>query len=834
MPVPCLHGLRMAKSPKTRLSLARFIYPVLGRMMRLLVRERVLPGDLKIEADKPICYVLESNALSNALILQQACKASGHPLPLDALSVGDLQKSRSILALQTLEGVLARRPDLRKHLEHLTALVRVVENNPELDIQLIPVSVFVGRAPDKNSGSFKILFSEDWEIAGRTRRLIRLLLHGNNTLVQFSKPISLRVALDEELGRARTVRKVSRLLRVHFRRARTAAVGPDLSHRRTLIDEIVRSRSVREAIKNRARKRNLKVAKAHREARKYALEIAADASQSAIRLFSRLLDWFWNRIYDGVYISHLDSFLEVSQGTEIIYVPCHRSHIDYLLISHLVYQHGLQVPHIAAGINLNMPLVGTFLRRCGAFYIRRSFRSNALYGAVFREYLDNIFLSGVSMEYFIEGGRSRTGRVLQPRTGMLAMTVRSYLQSRQRPVVFVPIYVGYERLVEGGSYLGELSGGRKKEETLGGLMRSFSLLREQFGQVHVSFGEAVFLDKHLDTAQPGWRDETIKPDDKVRWLSSAVDSLAGQILRNINAAAVVSPINLLAMSLLAAPKKAMAEQDLAEQMDLLRSLLLELPYSDRVIVTEMAANEIIPYAEKMGAITRRDHPLGDVICCTETQAWLLSYFLNNVLHLLAVYSWCACAFLNNITISRTELLRAGRAIYPFLRSELFLSDDSNQFSRRCEKALKVLTSHGLLVSSGNRGLLQRAPGGSRAARQLKTLARGIFNSLERYYITIALLMKNGSGSLSAQELENLCHLTAQRMSMIYTFETPEFFDKALFKHFIRMLRDAGVVDTDEAGKLTFDESLMAVIEDAKLILSKEVRHNIWDVSPAGQ
>ena len=140
-----------------------------------------------------------------------------------------------------------------------------------------------------------------------------------------------------------------------------------------------------------------------------------------------------------------------------------------------MYQHGLQVPHIAAGINLNMPLVGTFLRRCGAFYIRRSFRSNALYGAVFREYLDNIFRSGVSMEYFIEGGRSRTGRVLQPRTGMLAMTVRSYLQSRQRPVVFVPIYVGYERLVEGGSYLGELSGGRKKEETLGGLMRSFSL-----------------------------------------------------------------------------------------------------------------------------------------------------------------------------------------------------------------------------------------------------------------------------------------------------------------------------------------------------------------------
>ena len=834
MPVSYPFGLYMARSPKPRFSLVKMFYPILGRAMRLLVRERVLPGDLKIEADQPVCYVLESNALSNTLILQQACQAAGHPLPLDALAVGELQQSGSILALQNLRGILARRPDLGKHLQYLAALVKVVEKNPELDIQLVPVSVFVGRAPDKNSGPFKILFSEDWEIAGRTRRLISLLLHGANTLVQFSKPISLREALDEELGRARTVRKVSRLLRVHFRRARTAAVGPDLSHRRTLVEEIVRSPAVRAAIKIRARKRNVKVTKARREARKYALEIAADASQSAIRLFSRLLDWFWNRIYDGIHISHLDSFLEVSQGTEIIYVPCHRSHIDYLLVSQIVYQNGLQVPHIAAGVNLNMPLVGTFLRRCGAFYIRRSFRSNALYGAVFREYLDKIFRSGVSMEYFIEGGRSRTGRVLQPRTGMLAMTVRSFLQSRQRPVVFVPIYVGYERLVEGGAYLGELSGGRKKRETLGGLLRSFSMLREKFGQVHLSFGEPIFLDQHLDTVRPGWRDETVEPDDKVRWMSAAVDSLAGRILRNINGAAVVSPINLLAMSLLAAPKKAMAEQDLAELIDLLRSLLLELPYSDRVIVTDMAANEIVPYAEQMGAVTRREHPLGDVICCTETQAWLLSYFLNNVLHLLAVYSWCACAFLNNVTFARKELLRAGRTIYPFLRSELFLNEDSKEFSRSCEQALKVMARHDLLVDSGKQGLLQRAPGGSRAARQLKTLARGIFSSLERYYITIALLMKNGSGSLSARELENLCHLSAQRMAMIYTFETPEFFDKALFKHFIRMLRDGGVVDTDEAGKLTFDESLMSVIEDAKRILSKEVRHTIWDVSPAGE
>ena len=107
------------------------------------------------------------------------------------------------------------------------------------------------------------------------------------------------------------------------------------------------------------------------------------------------------------------------------------------------------MPHIAAGINLNMPVVGRFLRKGGAFFIRRSFRGNALYTVVFMNYLAAIMARGHSIEYFIEGGRSRTGRLLQPKTGMLSMTVRSFLRDPQRPVVFLPVYFGYERIVEG-------------------------------------------------------------------------------------------------------------------------------------------------------------------------------------------------------------------------------------------------------------------------------------------------------------------------------------------------------------------------------------------------
>ena len=106
----------------------------------------------------------------------------------------------------------------------------------------------------------------------------------------------------------------------------------------------------------------------------------------------------------------------------------------------------------------NLPVIGSLLRKGGAFFARRSFRGNALYSAVFREYMAQLVADGYSIEYFIEGGRSRTGRLLPPKGGSLAMTVRAYLRQPARPVLFQPVYIGYEKIMEGRSYLDELSG----------------------------------------------------------------------------------------------------------------------------------------------------------------------------------------------------------------------------------------------------------------------------------------------------------------------------------------------------------------------------------------
>ena len=378
------------------------------------------PADLdQYTADpRPVCYVLEDYGLSNALILDKACRQAGLPSPLVPLPRDPTGRKRAYVALSRRNAsplIPDQRPTTRTHSDSLAKLLQAHRADPALDVRLVPVSIFVGRAPDRSSGWFSVLFSENWALVGRFRRMLAVLLNGRDTLVRFAEPVSLRASVEEGLEPERTVRKLQRVLRAHFRQIRAAVIGPDLSTRRLLVDKVLAADTVREAIANQARRDNSKPVEAWKKAHAYAWEIAADYSHPVVRSASFILTPVWNKIYRGVLVHHLDKLKEVAPGHEVVYVPCHRSHMDYLLLSYLLYERGIVPPHIAAGINLNLPVVGTILRKGGAFFMRRSFRGNPLYSAVFTEYVAQLVSGGYSLEYFIEGGRSRTGRLLQPK-----------------------------------------------------------------------------------------------------------------------------------------------------------------------------------------------------------------------------------------------------------------------------------------------------------------------------------------------------------------------------------------------------------------------------------
>ncbi|MCA1714649.1 MAG: glycerol-3-phosphate 1-O-acyltransferase PlsB, partial [Gammaproteobacteria bacterium] len=620
----------------------------------------------------------------------------------------------------------------------------------------------------------------------------------------------------------------------HFHRIREAVIGPDLSTRRLLVDKVLSAESVKEAIVDQARRDGIKPEDAWKKAHAYAWEIAADYSHPVVRSVSFMLTPVWNRIYSGVLVHHLDKLKAVAPGNELVYVPCHRSHMDYLLLSYLLYTRGIVPPHIAAGVNLNLPVIGPLLRGGGAFFIRRSFHGNALYSAVFTEYVAQLVSGGYSLEYFIEGGRSRTGRLLQPKGGMVAMTVRAYLRQPTRPVLFQPVYIGYEKLMEGNSYLDELTGKPKRGESIWTLLLGIpKVLRQNYGQVVVNFGEPIALTDMLARHAPVWDGRPLDDEDRPDWLSATVDATAQQIQVNINRAADVNPINLLALALLSTPKHAMGEADLLAQIALSKTLLAEIPYGERVTVTPHTPAQIIAHGEAIGVLSRTAHPLGDVLSVDGDTAVLLSYYRNNVLHLFTASAWIACCFLHNRRMPRHVVVRVGRAMYPFLQRELFLPWDEDGFSDRIERTIDVFVREGLLehVDGEDGGVLSRNAGQSDEVFRLRAIGHPLQQAFERYYIAISVLAKNGPGSLSSAELESLCHLAAQRLSLLYASTAPEFFDKTLFRGFIQKLRELKLVWPDPHNKLLFDQRLDAWARDAKVILGRELRHTIEKVSP---
>ena len=818
---------------------------LLGRLLDPWIALDVVPAAPGSNFDgRPVCYVLEDYGLSNALVLDRACREAGLPSPLRSLPGDPLDRSRAYVALSR-RNASALPPALRRNKSHgrthsdsLARLLEAHRADPALDVQLVPVSIFVGRAPDKQSGWFSVLFSENWAIVGRFRRLLAILLNGRDTQVQFAQPVALRTIVDEGerdgLDPERTVRKLSRVLRTHFRRIREAVIGPDLSTRRLLADKVLSSPAVLEAIADQARRDNGSTADAWRKAHAYIWEIAADYSHPVVRSLSSMLTPVWNRIYRGVLVHHLDEVKANAPGHEVVYVPCHRSHMDYLLLSYLLYTRGIVPPHIFAGINLNLPVIGTILRKGGAFFARRSFRGNALYSAVFREYMAQLVAGGYSIEYFIEGGRSRTGRLLPPKGGTLAMTVRGYLRQPTRPVLFQPVYIGYEKLMEGTSYLDELTGKPKQKESIWQLVTGIpKVLRSNYGQVVVNFGEPIRLNDVLAQHAPGWQSEKVPDDQKPAWLTDTVSALANDIQVNVNRAADVNPVNLLAMALLSTPKHAMGEADLLAQIALSQKLLADLPYSRHVTVTPHAPEEIVAHGEEIGMLARTTHPLGDVLGVDGDTAVLLSYFRNNVLHLFVAAAWIAVCFQNNRRMSRNGVLRLGRSVYPFLQAELFLPWSEDEFADRLSRTIDIFAGEGLLevVGADDGDILARNAGQTDEVFRLRAIGHSLQQAFERYYIAISVLAKNGPGTLSSGELERLCQLAAQRLSLLYAPAAPEFFDRTLFRGFIQKLRELRLVWPDTEGKLAFDQRLDAWARDAKVILGRELRHTIEKISP---
>ncbi|MCE8016409.1 glycerol-3-phosphate 1-O-acyltransferase PlsB [Halomonas sp. MCCC 1A17488] len=780
------------------------------------------PGDLHLDPAHPTLYVLPHPALSDALLLDVLCQRHGLPPARGRIRLEDRELPASV-------ALPARQRRLWQHRRALEAPFRqaleYLAEHPEADIQLVPVSVFWGRAPGKRFGFWHLLAADSWQLTGRLRRALSVLVNGKSVEVHFGAPLKLRDLLDAR-GPAVANRKSARLLRVHFRRMRTRVLGPDLSHRRTLIEGVAASPEVRRVIGELAPAEKRSPQRLQRRALRYGREIASNMTYPVLRFMDGLLRRLWNRLYDGVEVRGLERVKALAGDHTLVYVPCHRSHIDYLLLSYVLYRDGLMPPHIAAGRNLNMPLIGPLLRRGGAFFLRRSFRDKPLYAAVFNEYLHRLLERGHPLEYFIEGGRSRSGRMLAPRPGMLSMTLRSFCRSAAGTspprLAFVPVYVGYERIIENASYQRELRGGKKRKETPLALLRVLGQLRQPFGKVTVNVGEPLALGPWLDDTTPGWRDD-LGPA-KPAWLNQAVPRLGDELARRINAAAALNPVNLVALVLLATPHHAIEASLMARQLALLAALQRHGPGGQHVSLPRGEPDAWIDEVVALGMIERRPHALGDILTATAEQASLLVWYRNNVLHLFALPGLAAFAFRHAPRHDLDSLQAQLGPPWPILARELFLEPAA--LPQALPAMLEVLCQEGLLQPHADGW---QRPGTLEAGEQLRLLARLMQPSLERGYLLLTILLSQPAGTLGREALAERSQQLTERLALLTGRDAPEFFDRKLFASLIDSLEAEGWIWEREE-RLWYDERLRSAAQRTGELYDPALRHRLQLIS----
>ncbi|MCC5452183.1 glycerol-3-phosphate 1-O-acyltransferase PlsB [Rheinheimera sp. UJ51] len=794
--------------------------------IRLLVKFKIVPDNplqqLGVSTERPLFYVCHTESASDVATLRRVCQQLALPDPLSHVELRGQKLSR-ILFLEKPHQIIGGRSETRALKQGQTLLAAHLAN-PKLQAQLMPISILWGRAPGKED-SIKWLLGEahspNW-----LAKLLIVFISGRHTLVRLSKPVDLQQMAGQFGAEASTARKLLRMSRIHFYRQRLAATGPKLMNRSQLFNALLATPAVKKAIADEAANRNGDYAAARQEARKLLQEIAADYRTSTLRFGDRILTWLWQKLYAGIKVNNVDTLRDLAQkGHEIVYVPCHRSHMDYLLLSYIIYHQGLVPPHIAAGINLNFWPAGTIFRRGGAFFIRRSFSGNKLYSTVFREYLSLLFMKGYAVKYYTEGGRSRTGRLLNPKTGMLAMTVQSMLRGIDRPVTLVPVYLGYEHVMEVNTYLSELQGSGKKKESVGGVLKAIRNLRD-YGFGYVNFGEPISLNHYLTQQIPDWKSEINALEaPKPQWLNPLVAKLSEQIMRHINQAAALNSINLLSLALLASDKQAISRQELIQQLDCYLQLQQGAPYHSLVTLPHMSAADMIDHALQMKKIQVSRDSFGDVISLTPANTVLMSYYRNNILHLFIIPAILASAVLHQQQTSQSQLIRIAEQLYSLLRQELFLYVPS--VGNYVKTILQQLTHQGLVKLDDEQ---YRAPSQhNREYVMLELLAHNAEHTLQRYAVVFNLLRAHGP--LDRADLEQQSHQLAQRLLTLHGINAPEYYDKNLFATLSQALKQAGYTRLDQDNRVCATAELSTLSQTVNVLLRSDVLQSINSIMP---
>ncbi len=417
-------------------------------------------------------------------------------------------------------------------------------------IYLVP-ELFIWQARPRNvRPNIRDLVFGNPERPGKIITAWSFLLNYRTAFFRAGEPIELTAfvrnnATDSD---AVLVRKVRGSLLHHLARETRAIVGPPLKTPKRIMEETLRDRNLRNSLESIAQQQSIPLKTAHKQAQRDLIQIANRYAPIMVAIFRSFIGFMVARLYNGIHLEEKDinRLLEWKRKTPLIFCPSHKSHLDSGIMGWVLANRGIVPPLVFAGANLSFWPLGWFLRRASAFFGKRSFKGDPVYAATFKAYLKKLIREGYSLEFFIEGGRSRTGKLLSPKLGMLSFIVNSYIEGAQKDLTFIPVSIDYEKLIEAQSYAREIAGEEKKPESLKSLLSAPKIFfGPRFGKIYISFGEPIFLKEFLEQQKT---EENLPDDEEKR---QAVASLAQTIAHRIGQSATITPVSLLSTALLA-------------------------------------------------------------------------------------------------------------------------------------------------------------------------------------------------------------------------------------------------------------------------------------------
>jgi glycerol-3-phosphate O-acyltransferase len=660
----------------------------------------------------------------------------------------------------------------------------------ERPVFIVPLALFRGRGYRKRNSRLSTLVYSVQEAPNELKKLLTFLFNRHDLSLKIGEEIDLRQFIHRygSEGPSSMARRLTRALQIFLYREERVVWGPPLLPKPVVRELVLSQAPLRAKIEHIAKERAIAVEKVQREAESYFDEIASNFNGTYFALLAFVFRRIWNRIFRGVEITGLDRVADRIREHPVVLVPCHRSHFDYLILSYIFHSEFLSPPHIAAGINLSFFPMGMLFRGAGAFFIRRSFGDNELYKTVFREYLAYLIREGYTQEFFIEGGRSRTGKILTPKLGMLSAIVDSFLRGVRRDLYFVPVSISYERLVEEEAYKRELLGAEKEKETLLSLLRARSVLRANYGKAFVDFAEPISLARALGSLRERFAkhpDDPALEEEQRRFILK----FGFRLLAEVNAVSVVSAPSIAATVLLSNPYPAIRVGEF------LRAAHLLLDYAERLGSRFTGSlrqdretfHETLGFLASSGLVVRIDDGEGGILHLPDDKRMNLDFYKNNSIHLFVVLSLVSHALLRGV---QDEGLRDDLWWWLDLFRNEFVQPEREALATRVGELLECMRSIGLLPDDRT--------GGDHP--MLRASAAVLQNFREAYWIATKSVHGLEPAGKSEKSLVDEMRRVYRANLLLGVLHKPEGNNLVTLQNAIERLRELGYLASESRGR----------------------------------